>query len=355
MDDMMKKMNHKHLALIIAMFVVLIAALVLLMVRLFQPGLLFIVFAAIGIFIFSFILIYYLLNRFISNRIKPIYKAIQDFNFGSNLIQNDTSNDLISKVNNEVEVYKKGKIYEIEQLKELEKYRKEFLGNVSHELKTPIFNIQGYILTLLEGGIDDPSINKLYLQRAEKSVDRMISIVKDLETISRLEAGVLKLNITTFNIVKLIEEVYEMQQLLASERKMKLAFAQGVDRYIMVNADREKIFQVIDNLVVNAIKYGRDKGTITCDITSIDDLYIIEIKDDGIGIEKEDLPRIFERFYRVDKSRSREQGGTGLGLSIVKHIIEAHNQRITVKSERNIGTVFSFTLPRSKGHTKKQN
>lgn len=296
-----------------------------------------------------YFLTYIILNRFIYDRIRPIYKTIHELGFSEKMKGNTLNDiDIISRVTKEVSEYKKNQADEIAKLKELEKYRKEFLGNVSHELKTPIFNIQGYILTLLEGGMDDSSILELYLKRAEKSIDRMISIVQDLETISKLEAGVLKLTISNFSIVKLVEEVYELEQMRAHEKKIKLAIAPGIDKSIKVCADKERIMQALTNLVVNAIKYGKEKGKISFDLSDMDNNVLVEISDDGIGIEKENLPRIFERFYRVDKSRSREQGGTGLGLSIVKHIIEAHDQRITVTSEINKGTTFAFTLPKAK-------
>jgi two-component system phosphate regulon sensor histidine kinase PhoR len=236
---------------------------------------------------------------------------------------------------------------EIQQLKQLEKYRKDFLGNVSHELKTPIFNIQGYILTLLEGGIDDPGINMLYLKRTERSIDRMISIIEDLEAISKLESGELELNLTRFNIYQMVEEVFDLQEVRAEKRNIKLKFGRTADRNIQVLADKPRIFQVVSNLIVNSINYGKDGGTTTVSFYDMDNLVLVEVRDNGIGIAERDLPRIFERFYRTDKSRSREQGGTGLGLAIVKHIIEAHNQTINVNSTLGKGTSFTFTLEKA--------
>jgi two-component system phosphate regulon sensor histidine kinase PhoR len=242
----------------------------------------------------------------------------------------------------------KKQVRELERLKDLEKYRKEFVGNVSHELKTPIFNIQGYILTLLEGGIEDPKINKLYLERTEKNIDRMISIVQDLEAINKLESGELKLNYEDFDIAKMVEDVFELELRMADENKIMLEFGNKPLIPLMVRADRKRMTEVLTNLVVNAIKYGKKNGTVWVSFYESGDVLMVEVQDDGIGISKKDLPRIFERFYRVDKSRSREQGGTGLGLSIVKHIIEAHSQSITVKSIPGQGTTFTFTVEKIK-------
>ncbi len=236
---------------------------------------------------------------------------------------------------------------EIAELKANERYRKEFLGNVSHELKTPIFNMQGYILTLLDGGLEDPEINKKYLQRTEQNINRMISVVEDLETISKLEAHELKLSYSSFNIIKLIKEVIEMLEIRASENQIKLKFDTD-KKEIFVRADKDRITEVLMNLVANSIRYGKAHGRTK--IQLIENRYSVRIDviDNGIGIESKHLKRIFERFYRVDKSRSKKLGGTGLGLSIVKHIIDAHGQAITVKSTPNIGTSFTFTLDKSK-------
>ncbi len=233
---------------------------------------------------------------------------------------------------------------EIDKLKESEIYRREFVGNVSHELKTPIFNIQGYILTLLEGGMDDPDINKEYLIRAEKNINRMISIVEDLETISQLESGQLKLQIEKFDIVLLVKEVIETLEIKAKKKSIKINFETNYILPILVFADRERIRQVLVNLIDNSIKYNNVEGTTKIGFFDMDENILIEVEDNGIGIPPDHISRIFERFYRVDKSRSRDQGGSGLGLAIVKHIIDAHNQNINVKSTNGIGTNFAFTL-----------
>jgi len=236
---------------------------------------------------------------------------------------------------------------QINALKEAERYRKEFLGNVSHELKTPIFNVQGYVLTLLDGGLEDPDINKKYLQRAENNINRMISIVEDLETISRLEARELQLEFSTFDILKVVREVLEMHEMHAAESDIILS-CNSEKESVWVEADRNRILQVIDNLVANSIRYGIASGRTNVYVKENRTTVRIDITDNGIGIAPKHLSRIFERFYRVDKSRSQKLGGTGLGLSIVKHIIDAHNQSITVNSKPNIGTNFSFTLNKPK-------
>ncbi|HAX96075.1 MAG TPA: two-component sensor histidine kinase, partial [Prolixibacteraceae bacterium] len=212
----------------------------------------------------SYFVVLYLLNRFIADKIKPVYKTIRDLPVSGKKLDMQITSDtnVLTHVRQEVEDWAKTQTAEIERLKDLERYRKEFVGNVSHELKTPIFNIQGYILTLLEGGIDDPKINKLYLQRTEKSIDRMISIVEDLESITKLESGEAKMKMEKFDIVKLVEDVFDMEQMLAIERKVTLEFTQKPERPVMVNADKKRITEVVSNLVNNGIKYNKKKGTV---------------------------------------------------------------------------------------------
>lgn len=246
------------------------------------------------------------------------------------------NNDIISEVVEEAA--------ELQKLKGLEKYRKEFLGNVYHELKTPIFNLQGYILTLLEGGLDDPEINRLYLERTEQNINRMISIVEDLESISGLESGALNLRMEPFNIKRTVREVFEANEMRAKKFNVKLETGKLKEGSLMVKGDKKRIFQVLNNLVMNSINYGVRNGRTTVDIKESGGKVLIEVKDNGIGISREDLPRIFERFYRVDKSRSRNSGGTGLGLAIVKHILEAHKQSIKVNSVPGEGSSFVFSL-----------
>ncbi len=250
----------------------------------------------------------------------------------------------IEKIYEDVDDWARIKNIEIEKLKANAKFRQEFLGNVGHELKTPIFNIQGYILTLLEGGLEDPDINRLYLERAEKSVERMIQIIKDLEYLGRIEAGELKLDYQVFDLVHLVEEVFELHDMRAKSANIELKFSRKIDRPIMVNADRVRILEVISNLVVNGIAYGKETGYVAIDLMDMDKQILVEVADNGIGIKKNVQHRIFERFYRVDKSRSREQGGTGLGLAISKHFIEAHGHTINMRSTKGTGTSFTFML-----------
>jgi two-component system phosphate regulon sensor histidine kinase PhoR len=258
----------------------------------------------------------------------------------------DDISDPIERFNAEIIQLSNDRQKELEHLQKLENYRKEFLGNVSHELKTPIFNIQGYVATLIDGGIYDPKINIEYLKRADKSVDRMINIIDDLETISQLETGTLSLDLEKFNIVEMIHDVCKQIEIQAQKKNITLKVITEKDN-IKVFADRFRIRQVFSNLLSNSIKYGKEHGETSITINTDKEKATITISDDGIGIEEKHLPRIFERFYRVDKGRSREQGGTGLGLSIVKHIIEAHNQTISVSSKENQGTTFIFTLPKN--------
>ncbi len=255
---------------------------------------------------------------------------------------------MLPEINKILIEWEQGNKDEIVHLKELESFRKEFLGNVSHELKTPIFTIQGYIHTLIDGGIEDQEINMLYLQKAGKSIDRLISIVDDLESISKLEAGELILENRTFDIHELVLDVMESLELKAKENNITLSLKEEETGKVYVYADKDRIRQVLVNLLVNSIKYGKRGGATEVDIDQHDDDVVIEVKDNGIGIEKHHLSRLFERFYRVDKSRSREQGGTGLGLAIVKHIMEAHAQKINVESTPGIGTTFTFTLKKSR-------
>ena len=239
----------------------------------------------------------------------------------------------------------KTRLEEINILKDQENYRREFLGNVSHELKTPLFTIQGYILTLIEGALKDKKVRGKYLRRSAKGVDRLISIVKDLDLITQFESGIKTVDKTDFNIYELIENVYDLMEFESEKNKTKLLVNNENNTPIIVNADKERILQVLTNLVVNSIKYGKEGGYTEVKVEEYDkDRIIVRVKDNGEGIEDEHLPRLFERFYRIDKNRSRKKGGSGLGLSIVKHIIEAHQEQIFVESKIGQGTEFSFTL-----------
>ncbi len=300
------------------------------------------------VFLAVFLIARITVKHFIISKINPIYKTIYNLNIKDEEIIDDLGNrDIVSTIQNDVLIWARKKTKEIDRLRGLEKYRKEFLGNVSHELKTPIFSIQGYISTLLEGGLDDPEINVEYLKRADKSLNRLISIVNDLESISKLESGELKLNFQKTNIVGIVNESFEMHETIAKEKNIALKFAGKFDKPLMVIADPKLILEAINNLIANSIKYGKENGTTTVNFIDIGEHLLVEIEDNGIGIAEHDLPRIFERFYRTDKSRSRNMGGTGLGLSIVKHILEAHNQTINVTSKLDEGSMFSFTLKKA--------
>ncbi len=235
---------------------------------------------------------------------------------------------------------------EIEQLKQLEQYRRDFFGNVSHELKTPLFTIQGYVLTLLDGGLDDPSVNREYLKRAEKSIERLIRIVEDLDEIAQLDSGQIKLNITRFNIVVTIKEAIELLEMKARKRKIDMVLNHS-DKSVDVEGDQERILQVLTNIIENSIRYGKDEGKMTIDLIETNEHILVEITDNGTGIDAVELPRVFERFYRTPRGRAGFSKGKGLGLAIVKHIIEAHGQTINVRSTIGVGTTFGFTLKKS--------
>lgn len=346
----MKPTSPRQMAVNISLITSFIAAVVLLLMILSDKSdnVWPILFGILFIFIAVYIVVYYMLNSFIFEKINPIYKTIHQKNIPEkDLRRNLEDKDIVSEVNDEVINWARNKTKEIAQLKQMARYRKEFLGNVSHELKTPIFNIQGYVLTLLDGAIDDPDINKKYLKKTEKSINRMISIVEDLEAITKLESGELELNYENFDIVDVIKDVFEAQELKAKERGTRLSFASKYDKSIKVHADKERIYQLVTNLIVNSINYGRENGRTTVSFLDMGENILVEVTDNGLGIKESEIPRIFERFYRVDKSRSREQGGTGLGLAIVKHIIEAHGQTINVRSTPGKGTSFAFTLQKA--------
>jgi two-component system phosphate regulon sensor histidine kinase PhoR len=288
----------------------------------------------------------YRVERFIYRRVKKIYDDLTLLE-STNLRQQPITTDM-GTLTREIDKYAKDKKFEIETLKIREEYRKEFIGNVSHELKTPLFTVQSYILTLIDGGIEDEKIRKKYLLRASKGVERLTYIIKDLDMITRLEVGDLSLNKEKFDIVKLVQNVFDLFEMKAAKKNISLIFDIAYPKPIMVYADKERIQQVLTNLIVNSIKYGREKGTTEVNIENlIKNKAIIRIIDNGEGIAKRNLQRLFERFYRVDKSGSREEGGSGLGLSIVKHIIEAHEEKIYVESELDVGSEFSFTLEKA--------
>lgn len=285
---------------------------------------------------------YTAIQLFVFKKLRKLAKHIKSLR----TVQKSSSQELsaLSELELQINEWSEERKEEIEQLKKLENYRKEYLGNVSHELKTPIFNIQGYVATLLDGGLEDKTINRNYLERAMKSVDRMILILEDLQAITQLEKGELEMEKERFDILTLIHDVIDAQEMKAREKKIMLSLSNDSSQPIFVWADKFRIRQALVNLVVNSVRYGKENGKTTIKISDTGEKVIVEVADTGIGIAKEHLPRIFERFYRADKSRSRDQGGTGLGLSIVKHILEAHGQTISVISTEGAGSVFSFTL-----------
>ena len=295
----------------------------------------------------SFSVIQYRAQNFIYKRIKKIYDdltLLESTTFRKRPITTD-----MATLTEEIDRFARDKKIEIETLKIREEYRKEFLGNVSHELKTPLFTVQGYLETLIDGAADDKKIREKYLDRANKGVERLIYIVKDLDMITKLEVGDVRIETVTFNIIELVKSVFDLFEMKAAKKKITLTFDREYFEPILVKADKEKIQQVLTNLVVNSIKYGREKGTTEISIENlIKNKVIIRVTDNGEGIIKENIPRLFERFYRVDKSGSRKEGGSGLGLAIVKHIIEAHDEKIYVESEFGVGSEFSFTLEKAK-------
>ena len=313
----------------------------------FQKIMLFGIIYFIIIYIFSFLVIQYRVERFIYRRVKKIYDDVSLLE-SSTFINQPITTDM-ETLTREVKKFATDKKLEIEMLKVREEYRREFLGNVSHELKTPLFTVQGYLSTLLDGAIDDKNVRKKYLKRAEKGVERLIFIVEDLDMITKLEVGDLNLEFSEFDIVELIQSVFDLFEMKADKKKITLAFENYHIQPVFVKGDKDRIQQVIENLIVNSIKYGKEGGlTEVSAINLTKGKILIRISDNGEGIAKQNIPRLFERFYRVDKSGSRSEGGSGLGLAIVKHIIEAHKEKVYVDSEIGIGSEFSFTMEKAK-------
>lgn len=300
---------------------------------------------ALILFVFIAFIVKRNVERFSRKKIQNIYSnssLFKNINFDNDGLKPDIET-FFDQVNDIVD----RKHEEIEKLLSRDDYRREYLGNVSHELKTPLFTAQGYILTILEGSIG-ADLQQKYLERANKSIERLNFIVKDLDMISRLETG-MKLNYESFNIIKLIKDVFDILEIKAGKRNIILSFDKIYEFPLLVTGDIERIEQVLINLIANSINYGKENGTSTIAVKIFsNNRFKIEISDDGLGIKTKNISRLFERFYRIDTSRSREQGGSGLGLAIVKHIIEAHNQQIFVESKFGKGSTFSFTLNRVK-------
>ena len=285
----------------------------------------------------------FLLDRFIFGRMNLLFDKILNITYERKVL--NLLEDPFELIDSKVSSYLKKQEKEEETLLEQQKFRREYIGNIAHELKTPIFTAQGYILTLLDGGLEDERINRDYLKRADKSIERIIDLLDDLDLITKLDSGEFPLEIETFDLVQLCNEVIDSLELKAKERDITLGYLRNPKKQVFVDADRNRIFQVISNLIVNAIKYGKDGGSVDISFNVISEQYVlVEVIDDGLGIDEDNLLKIFQRFYRVDKSGGRKFGGSGLGLSIVKHILEAHGQTLNVNSKVDVGSTFSFTL-----------
>ncbi len=302
-------------------------------------------------FVTSFLVFYYLIEKYIYSKIKLIYKLIHNLKLGNDLrdaLGEHISNDPINDVEKEVKAWAREKKTEIDELRRQEKFRREFLSNISHEFKTPLFAIQGYIDAITDDELEDKDMAMQFLQKASRNVDRLSYLINDLDEISKLESGEIPINYTKFKISELIKEVFEGLEMKAKKHQIKMVFKQKYDEPVNVVADREKIRQVLVNLIDNSFKYGNEGGTTSVSLFELHDQVLIEVTDDGIGIEEKHLPRLFERFFRTELSRSRQIAGSGLGLAIVKHIVEAHQQTINVRSTEGLGSTFGFTLQKAR-------
>ena len=302
---------------------------------------------ACAVFVGMTLLTLFIIRKYVAYKLKPIYSIVLSRNVHTQEILDELKDKHVENISEELTAWADTNDKEIARLKETESFRKQYLGNVAHELKTPIFNIQGYISTLLDGGLEDDLINRKYLERAEKSIDRLIDIVNDLDTISKLESNMTRLKMESFDIAAMTREIAEQAEIEADKKGIKIQVRDSLPSPFWVCADKHFVGQVLVNLIINSIRYGKEGGLTRIKFRDMLDKILVEVEDNGVGIAKEDVPRIFERFYRTDKGRSREQGGTGLGLAIVKHIIEAHGERINVRSELGVGTTFSFTLKKA--------
>ena len=301
---------------------------------------------SVGVFVVVALAALFIIRKYVAYKLKPIYSIVLSRDVHTNEIFSELKDKRVENIGEELTAWADTNDREIARLKEAECFRKQYLGNVAHELKTPIFNIQGYISTLLDGGLEDELINRKYLERAEKSIDRLINIVNDLDTISKLESSMNKLNLERFDVVALAKEIAEQAEMEADRKEIRIS-VKGTDNLpspFWVLADKHYIGQVFVNLIINSIRYGKEGGQTRIRFRDMLDKILIEVEDNGSGIAKEDLPRVFERFYRTDKGRSREQGGTGLGLSIVKNAVVIHGGTITVRNGERGGLEFVFTL-----------
>lgn len=307
-----------------------------------------IVLAFVATFILMFILIYLVFKKYIYQKIMVLYRTIYNLKITKEKSPElDMNTDVFQKVDDDVQDWAKEKIDEIRSLKEIENFRRDFIGNLAHELKTPLFNIQGYVLSLYEGAMEDPNVRSKFLKKASNNVDRMTRIIDDLDTITKIESDTLELDVQNIDLAQCVRGVVEELENNADKMNISIRFNKRYESPIFVKADEFRIGQVVSNLIINSINYGRKGGETEVRFHDMEERILVEVADDGPGIEKEHLPRLFERFYRVDKSRNRQDGGTGLGLAIVKHIIEAHNQTINVRSTPGVGSTFSFTLAKA--------
>jgi two-component system, OmpR family, phosphate regulon sensor histidine kinase PhoR len=303
-----------------------------------------IIFLAVG-FSVSYSVIYYFTELFIYKKIKILYKTIHSVKtLSDGKLRVQMSQEVLEDVNIEVAKWADEKIKEVKELASKDNYRREFIGNLAHELKTPLFNIQGYIDTLIDSDLDDTELTRKFLTKASSSCDRLATLIQDLDQITSIESGNFPLKYARFDLTLLVREVIESLENKSAERKITLTLRNTSEKNIFAMADRHRIQQVFTNLLINSINYGKDGGTTVIHFFDMGDSQLVEVSDDGIGIAQEHLPRLFERFYRVDKSRSRHEGGSGLGLAICKHIIDQHNQSISVRSTEGIGSTFNFTL-----------
>ena len=299
-------------------------------------------------FSISYGIVYYFIERFLYHKVKIIYKTIHSLKRqGDARTRIQMSTDLLTEINKEVADWADEKIREVKDLRKAENYRREFIGNLAHELKTPVFNVQGYIETLLDTDLEDAELNRKFLDRANSACERLIDLLKDLDQIATIESGNMPLELSRFDVVQLAKDTADMLEPQAADRQVSLKLRNTNEKPIFVEADMKRIQQVFVNLLMNSISYGKELGETRIRFYDMDDNVLIEIADDGMGIAMEHLPRLFERFYRVDKSRSRNEGGSGLGLAICKHIIDSHNQSISVRSTEGVGSTFAFTLKKA--------
>ena len=330
-------------ALVLSSFLTLFLSVFLFYIGEFQVQ--FIALSFLFCVVLSFVVFQFRVDRYIFKRIEQIYNDViflESETGPVNSVPLSTDLDFLSK---ELSKYTRLKKMELESFRAREEFRKEFVGNVAHELKTPLFTVQGYIATLLDGAMEDSEVLEKYLKRADKGVDRLIYIVKDLDMITKIEFGDAKLEKTNFDILELINNVFEQLEMKAKKKNITLSLDELSTFSVYVHADMERIQQVLTNLLVNSIKYGHNNGTTEVSVESLNEnKVVVRITDNGEGIEEEHIPRLFERFYRVDKSGARSEGGSGLGLAIVKHIVEAHDEKIFIESKYGIGSEFSFTL-----------